>query len=268
MICLIVATSVSTYSVGFSTDNRVVTNPRLHVYPRYRNEMDAGELADAIHERLGFKLKADFEGDQVDGSVTVNSTNVIIEFYHDIKLTPEQKAELKEIVQSHHSKSLERFLKQRVEELNNESNIENSILRSDPKFGEAHETSWVSTTSTSWVSLDLEIDPFDVSGLTNGYHLFAWLSVEAKNTQGRIDFRIVRGLALSKTTPVYDTACPIDIYYFGKDPSDEYWIRTLHGYALNQGWYFGWLFVRAEWRVGSGTGYALYRIISAIVFER
>lgn len=269
IICLIATMSISAYATNFSIDNKVATNPRLHVYPRYRNEMDAGELAYLIYERLGFKLKADFEGDEVDGSVTVNSTNVIIEFYYDVELTPKQKAELNETVQSHHSKHVEKCLRKRSEEPVHKSDMQDETVLStsnDPAFGEAHQTSMVSTTSISWISLDLEVPAIGVAGMWGGYHIFADLSVEACNTEGRIDFRIRRGVHWSKYVPTYNEPCPIDIYFFGNTPS--WWTRTLHGYTLNCGYYYGWAFVRAEWKVAYGTGYALYRIISVMVFAK
>ena len=82
----------------------------VYTYPRYRPEMDAGQLADEIEDELGLKLKADFEGDATNGSVTVTSSEVIILMP---ELSEEQKQVLDEIVRNHYSDEVARWLSER-----------------------------------------------------------------------------------------------------------------------------------------------------------
>lgn len=224
----------------------------IYVYPRYREEMDAGEIADEIREELGFKLKADFGGDVVDGSVTVASNDVIIIMP---VLSTDQKQILDKIVQNHYSEKLAGMIEESKKErlkppmYPQEEELTTGKSKSSPAYetwyiAGDYATSWISTTSTSFVDVpDLGITlyvvwPGDV---------LSWVSMESYNTEGRLDMRIMYG----------DYNTPIDICYFGRDYYAIHWIRTLYGYRyLSWGTYWA----RPQWRVSTGTGYGWFRI--------
>lgn len=106
------------------------------------------------------------------------------------------------------------------------------------------------TTSTSFVDVpDMTLTiTFDYAG-----HILIWFSAEAYNTEGRIDFRIL----------VDGSIAPINIFFFGRDPYSQYWIRTAHGVLLNLA--AGTHTIKVQWKVSAGTGYVYYRLLSALV---
>jgi len=222
----------------------------VYVYPRYRDAMDAGEIADQIREELGFKLKANFDGDVVEGSVTVASNEVIIIMP---QLSIDQKQTLDKIVQNHYSEKLARVIegakKERPELSEYPQEEEFTTGKSSPAYetwgiATRYATTWISTTSTSFVDVpDLGITLY----VAWPGDILSWVSMESYNTEGRLDMRIMYG----------DYNAPIDIYFFGRDYYPVFWTRTLYGYR-HLSWGVYW--IRPQWRVSAGTGYGFFRI--------
>lgn len=71
-----------------------------YTYPRYRDEMHAGDLADEIKSKLGYKLIAEFDGDKTDGGITIGD-DIRIDLFKE--LTPNEKLILDRIVAKHYS---------------------------------------------------------------------------------------------------------------------------------------------------------------------
>jgi hypothetical protein len=65
----------------------------------YEKDSNVDKLADEILVGMGKKLKANYEGDVVDGDITAIGLNLKINFYQD--LTPSEKTSLDAIIASH-----------------------------------------------------------------------------------------------------------------------------------------------------------------------
>ena len=97
--------------------------------------MDAGELADEIKNRLGLKLKAWYEGDDVQGSVTVATNEVIITAP---ELSSSEKSLLDEIVKNHYSEKIAKELEHSIKERGKE---EPYVHPGEPTLGSKHGSS-------------------------------------------------------------------------------------------------------------------------------
>lgn len=88
------------YQLMFSNNQEGSSSHVSYTYPRYRAEMHAGDLALEIKSKLGYKLIAEFEGDNTDGSITIGD-EVRIDMFK--QLTPDEKSILDQIVAKHYS---------------------------------------------------------------------------------------------------------------------------------------------------------------------
>lgn len=242
--------------------------PVTYKYPRYKAEMHAGDLADEIKASLGYKLKANFAGDSVDGYVTVGSDEVIIV---TPELSQQDKAKLDGIVKNHYSQRAADVLKLHADSAqsrpstaepapNNSaskplSNAQpNQIVPTGHSGSNVLQSAWgttfISTTSTAFVDIPNLSVTFSNSVTVDGLYL---LSIEANHDTGRVDFRILRDGGNT----------PIDINLFGQDPTAQFWTRALHGAEV--GVPAGTHTVKAQWKSpNGGVAEGFFRLLTVI----